>query len=74
MQVLDIFGRPKRNFIEMLGLLATAPDEKEALHALVLTTRAPQPPIDRRAHAVCDRCRSLSMLLLIGLFGHSWGS
>ena len=28
---LDIFGRPKRNFIEMMGLMATAPDEKEAL-------------------------------------------
>ena len=34
-QVLDIFGRPKRNFIEMLGLMATAPDEKEALQALL---------------------------------------
>lgn len=26
---LDIFGRPKRSFIEMMSLLATAPDEKQ---------------------------------------------
>ena len=39
---LDIFGRPKRNFIEMLGLMATAPDEKEALQNLLTKEGKPE--------------------------------
>ena len=41
-EYLDIFGRPKRNFIEMLGLMATAPDEREALQALLTKEGKPE--------------------------------
>jgi sulfite reductase alpha subunit-like flavoprotein/Pyruvate/2-oxoacid:ferredoxin oxidoreductase gamma subunit/ferredoxin len=34
-EYLDIFGRPKRAFYEMLSLSASAPDEKEALAHLI---------------------------------------
>ena len=34
-QVLDVFGRPKRQFYEVLGSLATDPDEKARLAHLV---------------------------------------
>merc|ERR1719506_1904794 len=41
-EYLDIFGRPKRNFIEMLGLMATDPAEQEALHHLLTKEGKPE--------------------------------
>ena len=55
---LDIFGRPKRNFIEMLGLMATAPDEREALQALLTKEEA------RRRKLVDNTTTTAEMLRL----------
>ena len=41
-EYLDIFGRPKRNFIEMLGLMAQAADEKEELQHLLTKEGKPE--------------------------------